>query len=146
MPDVFQWLVKTRGILTTYTVEAWWTTIRNSTIQIEAESICGALAEADRILIDGDDEWIADNRECDDSDGPTNICIWDATMDRQLAERSSSALKLERSAGALLAALKQILGAYAVITGRDPIAVANNPENRDPHMTKAIAAINAAED
>lgn len=56
-----------------YVVEGYWTTMRQATTEIEASSP----EEAYKLAIEDYDDWIGDNSECDDSDGTTQIAVWD---------------------------------------------------------------------
>lgn len=69
-----------------YVVEAWWTVIRHAKKTVEAESLDHArdLACDD---IEQDADWIGQNEECEDSDGPINLMIWDETGDTVLYPR-----------------------------------------------------------
>ena len=129
----------------TYVVEAWWTTILQAQIELEASSPIAALEKAKRMLIEGGDDWIGDNHECDDSYGPTNLRVWDEGMEEELVGEPSDEYRRECAAGALLAALKQLLTAYAAATGRDPVTGEDGFGIVDIAIANAVVAIRAAQ-
>jgi hypothetical protein len=97
------------------------------------------------MLVDGDDDWIADNYECDDSYGPTNLCVWDESRNTILDELASPQFRLESAAETLLQALKRLLVAYTRVTRRHPTTGDDGSGVIDAAIVHAAAAIREAE-
>ncbi len=103
---------------TLYRAVAWWNTQRGSERSFAVDNPEAALAEAERRLESG--EWdIDDNHEFDDSDGPTNLEIWEVTEERDgeiyhplspVLEDLSEDERLNRAAPALLTFVETYLG------------------------------------
>lgn len=88
----------------TYTVFAHWKTERQAKVTLEAESAEIALAEA-KLL---EDQWVGDNHELDNSDGPTEYEVHEGEgYSEPVLSDPSEDRRLQDAAPKLLAALKR---------------------------------------
>lgn len=90
----------------TYTVFGHWKTERQARITIEAASP----AEALRFAREAEDEWIGDNEELDNSDGPTEYEVHEGEgYSEPVLVEPSQEQRLQDAAPKLLAALKGVV-------------------------------------
>lgn len=129
--------------LKTYTIEAWWTVIRQAKTDVEARSPEEAL-KIGRDLAFGDHSYsfIEDNEECDNSDGSTSLTVWTEGMGEELLYDLDEQTRIAQAAPELLKQLKalctQIAEAGLVIPPGVTAAIAE-AEGTEPMKPKVPA-------
>lgn len=93
-----------------YQLTAWWTVEYGARKTIEADSPEAAMAELKRLV--EEDDFICNNQSFDDSDGPTNLTVYEYPAFEVVAEELHPSAKLAGAAPGLLAAAELVMARW----------------------------------